>query len=230
MRGLRLSKWLGLSQTPMLPSQQAYDLWAESYPPRPHNPVMQAEQDVVAPLISAISPTRVLDVGTGTGRYLPLLAATNARVVVGLDLSMAMLTRQVSVAPRVCGDGCRLPFVDRSFDLVTSSLMAGDIEDLAEWVAEMSRVLVPGGHLIYSDFHPNWVTEGWRRTFRAPDGRTFEVAYCPHTIEAHLSALAGAALLVKTIREPRCTGHVSPVVVAFHAVKRAHVAVARRAR
>src|SRR5262245_22478231 len=229
MRALRLPKWLGLSP-PVLPAQQAYDLWAESYPPRPHNPLMEAEQNVVAPLIATTTPSRALDVGTGTGRYLPLLAATGAPVVVGLDLSMPMLTRHLSLATRVCADGCHLPFVDRSFELVTSSLMAGDVERLSDWIAEMARVLTAGGHLIYSDFHPNWAEEGWRRTFRGPEGQLFEVGYCPHSIDAHLSALEGAALHVRTIREPRCPGHRSPVVVAFHAVKRARGPVALRPR
>src|SRR4249920_4234950 len=98
--------------------------------------------------------------------------------------------------------------------------MVGDVERLPEWASEVARVLMPGGHLIYSDFHPQWSREGWRRTFRAADGQLFEVGYCTHSIDAHLAALAAASLQVRTIREPRCAGRRSPVVVAFHAVKR----------
>jgi malonyl-CoA O-methyltransferase len=201
--------------------QAAYALWAEQYPPRPHNPLMEVEQAALTSLIAQVpAPARALDVGSGTGRYLPLIGGIGARVVVGLDLSMPMLTRQAHGAPRVCADACRLPFGDGRFGLVTASLMVGDVERLDLWVAEMSRVLATGGHLIYSDFHPAWSQEGWRRTFRATDGRLVEVGYWPHSLDAHLAALDGAALEVRTIREPRHHGRKPPVVIAFHALRR----------
>ena len=62
--------------------------------------------------------------------------------------------------PNVCGDATRLPFADRAFDLVNASLMAGDIPDLCGWLSEIARVLVPGGRVIYSDFHPAWHERG----------------------------------------------------------------------
>jgi SAM-dependent methyltransferase len=121
--------------------------------------------------------------------------------------------------PRICADGCRLPFGDGSFDLVCSSLMVGDVADLRAWVREAGRVLAPGGHLIYSDFHPSWSARRWRRTFRTVDGRLCELSYFPHAIDEHLALLAGAHLTVRAIREPRVAGRAAPVVVVFHAVK-----------
>jgi malonyl-CoA O-methyltransferase len=214
----RLARWFGFTTMPM-PAREAYGLWADTYPPWPHNPLMQAEQAVVAPLIAAAAPRTALDVGTGTGRYLPHLRDAGAGVVVGVDLSLAMLSRHTQAAHRVCADACRLPFPDASFDLVLSSLMVGDIERLPEWTCEAARVLAPGGHLIYSDFHPAWSIEGWRRTFRTREGQLVELEYFPHAIDEHLSALKLAALGVRTIREPRLAGRKAPVVVALHAVK-----------
>ncbi len=76
-----------------------YALWAETYPPRPHNPLMEAEQSVVgADARSAAAAPRALDVGTGTGRYLPLLQSAGARLVVGIDLSLAMLAHALPAA------------------------------------------------------------------------------------------------------------------------------------
>jgi malonyl-CoA O-methyltransferase len=203
----------------VLPAAEAYELWAATYPARPHNPLMEAEQAIVARLIDAARPVRALDVGTGTGRGLRLLEAAGSRTAVGVDRSMAMLRRNGAAAPRVCADACRLPFRGASFDLVCSSLMVGDVADLAAWVREMTRVLTRGGHLIYSDFHPTWSTARWRRTFRAADGRLCEVGYHPHTIEEHLAALERANLVVRAIREPRVAGGRLPVVAIFHAVK-----------
>jgi malonyl-CoA O-methyltransferase len=214
-----LGRLLGFRPLRRLQPQDGYALWAETYPPHAHNPLMQAEEAVVAPIIASIAPVRALDVGTGTGRNLKLLASSGARLVVRIDRSMPMLGRMNAGDPRVCADARGLPFPDRAFDLVCASLMAGDIERLGDWIGEATRVLAPGGHLVYSDFHPAWTAERWRRTFQTADGRSFELAFFPHAIEEHLRLLAGAALVVRTIREPRVPGHPSPVVVVFHAVK-----------
>jgi malonyl-CoA O-methyltransferase len=200
-------------------ASEGYALWAETYPPWPHNPLMRVEQSAVEPILCAAAPARALDVGTGTGRYLPLLASAGARLVVGLDMSLPMLGRKAYGLPRVCADACRLPFPDSSFDLICSSLMVGDLEDLGAWLVEATRVLRPGGHLVYSDFHPSWTAERWRRTFRTADGRLFELSYFPHAIDEHLALLERAPFVVRTIREPRLAGRKTPVVVVFHAVK-----------
>jgi SAM-dependent methyltransferase len=227
-----------------LPPRDAYALWADNYPPRPHNPLMEIEQSVVEPMLAAAAAQwtgpsttsgssrvdarddrkrlpRALDVGTGTGRYVPLLEAAGARVIVGIDMSIDMLGHNESRRPRVCGDACHLPFPDRSFDLVCSSLMAGDVEDLGSWIREAARVLAPGGHLVYSDFHPSWNLERWRRTFRTSDGRVLELSYFPHSIDEHLSHIGSEPLHIRSIREPRIPirGRLQPVVVVFHAVK-----------
>ncbi|HEX7136375.1 MAG TPA: class I SAM-dependent methyltransferase [Vicinamibacterales bacterium] len=197
----------------------AYELWADSYPPAPHNPLMEIEQSIVTRMIEHISAARALDVGSGSGRYLPLLA-TRASCVIGVDLSMAMLVRSQG-RHRVCGDACGLPFHSGSFGLINASLMVGDIADLDWWVRETARVACRGGHLIYSDFHPAWTERGWLRTFRTADGVQHVVEFVPHTIEAHLSALEAGGFRVDTIREPRLkiAGADLPVVAIFHAVK-----------
>ena len=238
--------WTGrFRRTRPLAAAEAYALWAERYPPWPHNPLMAIEQQVAAPLIASTRPARALDVGTGSGRYLPLLASTGARLVVGVDMSMPMMThavRSVRLPPPrdasadqvrlVCGDACRLPFGDASFDLVSSFLMVGDVPDLAAWIHEIARVVAPGGHVIYSDFHPSWATRGWRRTFQAANGRTFEISYSSHAIAEHVAVLEAQSFDVLAIHEPRPTerdpgvapagarGHDVPVVAVLHAVKR----------
>jgi len=238
----------------------AYDVWAETYPAFAHNPLMRTEQAIVEPLLLRLRARRALDVGTGTGRYLPILASTGAAVV-GIDRSRAMLScvgaelarleaadgrgeaahaRDVaadtkggaSFVPTVCGDAIHLPFRRGTFDLINASMMVGDVADLYAWAREMARALALGGHLVYSDFHPSWTEHGWRRTFRSADGRAHEVAFEPHTIDQHLSALCGAGLRVETIREPRLNADGDPsirafrkrwgnppIVVIFHAIK-----------
>jgi malonyl-CoA O-methyltransferase len=215
-----------------LTAREAYELWAETYPPVAHNPLMRVEQETVEPLLAHLRSTRALDVGTGSGRYVPLLKATGASVVLGLDFSLTMLGRG-SEPGRVCGDACRLPFPRGAFDLINASLMVGDIVDVGVWAREMARALAIGGHLVYSDFHPSWAQRGWSRTFRSGDGELHDIPFNPHSIEDHLTALERAGLRVRTIREPRFSAHRdepgirafrrrwgNPQVVAvFHAVK-----------
>ncbi|HJZ78386.1 MAG TPA: class I SAM-dependent methyltransferase [Vicinamibacterales bacterium] len=214
-----------------LEPRTAYDLWADTYPAVAHNPLMRVEQSVVEAMLRHLRGFRALDVGTGSGRYLPLLRATGAAVVAGVDFSIAMLTRGER-AGKVCGDACHLPFRRSSFDVVNASLMVGDIEDLEAWTREIARVLTAGGHLVYSDFHPSWSHHGWSRTFRTAAGALHDVAFHAHSIDDHLSALEHAGLRVRTIREPRFNDDAEPgvkafrrrwgnpqVVVVFHAVK-----------
>jgi malonyl-CoA O-methyltransferase len=199
-----------------------YDAWAATYPAVAHNPVMRAEQTVVEPLLRRLAPRRAVDVGTGSGRYLDLLISMGTTAV-GVDFSMAMLTRNVSrpgpsgpgsrrvpkTGPalhsdpghRVCGDARALPIRSASVDLVNASLMVGDIDDLSAWAREMARVLEPNGHLLYSDFHPNWTRFGWRRTFPDASGAMHELPFVPHTVDEHRHALAAAGLTVAVVKE-----------------------------
>ena len=225
-----------------LAARAAYDLWAGTYPPVAHNPVMRAEQSVVEPLLARSRAARALDVGTGSGRYLPILRSTGARVVVGVDFSMAMIAggRAAAAGARICGDAMRLPFRRGAFDLINASLMVGDVADLRAWALEAARVLARGGQVVYSDFHPTWTEHGWRRTFRTAGGDEHEIAIEPHTIADHLEAMEGAGLAALAIREPRISAGAErgeggaadpairafqkqwgdpPVVVVFHAVK-----------
>jgi malonyl-CoA O-methyltransferase len=215
---------------PLLAPRDAYELWAETYPAVAHNPLMRVEQSVVEPMLARLGARRALDIGTGSGRYAALLETAGARVVVGVDLSLAMLRR--GAGRRVCADACRLPVRRAAFDLVNASLMIGDVDDLDVWMREAARALAAGGHLIYSDFHPSWAQHGWSRTFRTAAGVQHDVAFHPRTIDEHLAAIARAGLVVRAIREPRFADDRDPdvkqfrrrwgnpqVVVVFHAVK-----------
>jgi malonyl-CoA O-methyltransferase len=201
---------------PILEPDRGYALWAETYPPRAHNELMRVEESAMMTLWKALRADRVLDVGTGTGRNLGLLR--KAREKVGVDRSTAMLKRASAPARVVAGDAESLPFRPGSFDLVVSSLMAGDLRDLSRFTLEAARVLRPGGSLLYSDFHPTWAERSWQRTFESADGRKWQIPYHPHEVEDHLRALRTADLERVALEEPVLRG--APVLIVLRAVKR----------
>jgi ubiquinone/menaquinone biosynthesis C-methylase UbiE len=98
----------------------------------------------------------VLEVAIGTGRNLPFYSA--GVQITGIELSPAMLA---IARRRACdlgieadlrdGDAEALPFADNSFDTAVCALSLCTIPDPAQAIAEMARVLKPGGTLLLLD-------------------------------------------------------------------------------
>jgi len=108
---------------------------------------------------------RTLDVGCGTGRNLPLYAA-GVRVI-GLDPSRDALDKARRRAPRaslIQGDAQALPFRDAVFDTVVSGLVFCSVPDPARGLAEVKRVLRPGGALRMLE-HVR-ATRAWKARFQ----------------------------------------------------------------
>jgi demethylmenaquinone methyltransferase / 2-methoxy-6-polyprenyl-1,4-benzoquinol methylase len=92
---------------------------------------------------------RVLDVCCGTGD-LALAAVEAGGRVTGLDFSEPMLDRALAKAPEldwVSGDALALPFADNSYEAVTIGFGLRNLADAEQGLAEMRRVLSPGGRV-----------------------------------------------------------------------------------
>ena len=105
---------------------------------------------------------RVLDVGTGDGQLARLATQMGAECV-GVDPTMA----QVVVAHQRAGgpgylraEAALLPFPDASFDVVLACLVFEHISAVDEAIAEVGRVLEPGGRFIFFLNHPLLQTPG----------------------------------------------------------------------
>ncbi len=128
--------------------------------------------------VDAIPGSWVLDVATGTGMVARDLARGNLRVV-GLDQSEAMIRRGLRAVQErelddrvrfVLGRAERLPFPDDAFDSVTFTYLLRYVEDPAATLAELARVLRPGGVMAALEFYVpgrSWARAGWLAYTRA---------------------------------------------------------------
>jgi SAM-dependent methyltransferase len=69
--------------------------------------------------------------------------------IVGMDYDHASLRKNTAIRLKSAGDVRSLPFRDRSFDLVTANMVVEHLDDPAASLAEIRRVLRPGGVFIY---------------------------------------------------------------------------------
>jgi malonyl-CoA O-methyltransferase len=106
-----------------------------------------------------LDPAWVLDLGAGTGRALPALAARfPAARLLALDLSPAMLGRAAGCHPAalpVCADAGRLPLAEASVDLVFSSLMLHWAPDMGAVLDGVRRVLRYPGLFSFATLGPD---------------------------------------------------------------------------
>lgn len=108
----------------------------------------------VLKLVSDTNPETVLDIATGTGDLAILMTQTGAKKITGLDISAGMLeVGRKKIAERkldskidmVLGDSENIPFEDNSFDAITVAFGVRNFETLEKGLAEILRVLKPGG-------------------------------------------------------------------------------------
>jgi ubiquinone/menaquinone biosynthesis C-methylase UbiE len=126
----------------------------------------EAVERALLDLLPAAGLGRLLDIGTGTGRLLELLAPRIAGGL-GVDASRAMLALARARLARAglahCAvrfaDMYRLPLPDGGFDTVVLQMVLHHAEAPAEALAEAARVLRPGGRLLVIDLAPHQNTE-----------------------------------------------------------------------
>jgi malonyl-CoA O-methyltransferase len=75
---------------------------------------------------------------------------------------------------------------------------------------ELARVCIPGGYVFVTDFHPDAVAAGHRRSFRDDAGTIREVEHYVHNNHAHLAAKAGLSGIA------HCDGVVGPSIRDFY--------------
>jgi len=108
----------------------------------------------VLKLVSDQNPETILDIATGTGDLAILMANTSAKKIIGLDISAGMLDvgrKKIEVKnlsdkiELILADSENMPFEDNTFDAITVAFGVRNFENLEVGLAEILRVLKPGG-------------------------------------------------------------------------------------
>ncbi len=111
----------------------------------------------VVSIVSKNNPDKILDIATGTGDLAINMAQTGAGEIIGLDISPGMLEvgkRKISdknlgdTIKMIVGDSENLPFDANSFDAITVAFGVRNFENLEKGLAEIFRVLKPGGSFV----------------------------------------------------------------------------------
>ena len=174
----------------------------------------------------------VLDLACGTGDIAFEAAAAGSRVV-GLDITPRMV-RLASLKPQrfrhrvsfVTGDMMALPMRDEAFDVVTTGYGLRNVPDLAGALAEIHRVLRPGGLLLSLDFDrpTNRIVRSVYLTYLTVVGSALGAVlhgdpdtyrYIPESIQRYPGA-AGVCALARKTGFGRCAH--SPVLGGFLAL------------
>ncbi|MEO9077396.1 MAG: bifunctional demethylmenaquinone methyltransferase/2-methoxy-6-polyprenyl-1,4-benzoquinol methylase UbiE [Gelidibacter sp.] len=111
----------------------------------------------VVSIIAKTKADRILDIATGTGDLAINLAQTDAKEIIGLDISPGMLeVGRKKITEKeldgkikmILGDSENLPFEDNSFDAITVAFGVRNFEDLEKGLSEILRVLKPDGTFV----------------------------------------------------------------------------------
>ena len=170
---------------------------------------------------------RVLDVGCGEGQVARLALTNGAELAVGVDPACAQVK-----AASVRGGGAHygragaaaLPFAEASFDTVVACLVFEHIRKVDAAIAEVARVLEPGGRFLFFLNHPllqtpnsGWIDDQildppeqyWRIGPYLTEDETLEevakgvfIPFIHRPLSRYLNALADNGLLLRRMEEP----------------------------
>ena len=174
-----------------------------------------------------VGAASVIDVGTGDGQLARAAVAGGASRVVGIDPTRAQLavaTRRAGGPTYARATAGALPVPNASFDAAIACLVFEHIPDFQSALAEISRVLRPGGRFLFFLNHPllqtpnsGWIDDQvldppeqyWRIGPYLDEDETIEqvergvfIPFIHRPLSRYVNAMAGAGLTIRRMEEP----------------------------
>jgi SAM-dependent methyltransferase len=195
-----------------------YDGFAEAYARENETGLFNAHyaRPAILDLVGDVSGRRVLDAGCGSGPLVADLAARGAQVT-GFDASPAMVRiaqeRLGPDVPLLVADlTAPLPFATGEFDDAVAALVLHYLEDWSGPLAELRRVLRPGGRLVVAVNHPvirpvvypdedYFVVTSYTEDYTF-DGHTAQLTFFHRPLHAMTDAFAAAGFRISVVSEP----------------------------
>ena len=145
-------------------------------------------REIVFEAVAEVSPQRILEVGCGEGELAERMARELQAAVVAIDQSerMVELTRARGVEAQV-GDVQDLEFADGSFDCAVAAWVLFHVADLDQALAEIARVLRPGGRLVAATNGRDQMRELYDLVGREPPATTFNAENGAECLGRHFS-------------------------------------------
>jgi ubiquinone/menaquinone biosynthesis C-methylase UbiE len=151
---------------------EAYDIWAENYDAQPGNLMMDLDEILFAKILAKIDIKNklVADIGCGTGRHWGRIFENSPTGLTGFDVSPGMLGKLKEKFPAArtytITDNHFSAIEDRTYDVIVSTLTVAHIQNLEEALNAWGRILKEKGEIIITDFHPDALAFGGKRTFK----------------------------------------------------------------
>lgn len=162
----------GTSQVKEKGVVEAYDIWSANYDRQPGNLMLDLDEILFSKLLGGIDikGKAVADIGCGTGRHWQKIMALKPAQLTGFDVSPGMLAKLQEKFPtaqtHLITDDLFLEVKDKSYDVILSTLTVAHIENIKTAINAWGRILKRNGDVILTDFHPDALAIGGKRTFK----------------------------------------------------------------
>jgi len=165
-------------------TQSAYNNWASQYDTN-ENKTRDLEAKALREILSNVNFKSCLEIGCGTGKNTEWLL-TRADEITAVDLSEEMLSKAKEKIPSekvdflIADINSEWNFTDKSFDLVSFSLVLEHIEHLDPIFKEVSKKLNQGGYVYIGELHPFKQYTGSKARFETEAGLHIVQCYNHH--------------------------------------------------
>ena len=154
---------------------EAYNIWAENYDRQPGNLMLDLDKILFTKLLAGLNLKNktVADIGCGTGRHWADIVQHTPASLNGFDVSPGMLEKLATKFPDaktyIIKDNDFNDIPDDTYDTILSTLTVAHIEDINGALQAWCRITKQQGDMFITDFHPNALASGGKRTFRHGD-------------------------------------------------------------